>query len=167
MAKNNREKQIKIEQAQELNVLFQEAAERGNFGMIDQLVNELAYGTEHILPNPPQAFVLLKAKARLLDPENIEFDNTLCFMAELIGDNDVNPGNKAVLASITSQDSGTDLLQRIAEGDFKAIDENGRDFTIGFDEFEPQQTARIIRYSKQALKEIHAWAELPTEFYER
>lgn len=145
---------IKRAQAEELNRLFEEAAERGNYGMIDNIINDLAYGTDITMANPIQAFVLVKARARLFEPEDIEFHNSVCFMAELIGDNEVNPGNKALLSSLGSQDKGGDLLRLIADGNFKAVDENGSDFSIGFDEFEPQQATRIIRYTKEALAEL-------------
>lgn len=145
---------IRRAQAAELNHVFEEAAERGNYGMIDTIINDLAYGSEDTVANPAQAFVLVKAKARLFEPEDMEFHSAVCFMAELMGDNEVNPGNQALLSSMTSKDKGEDLLRLIADGNFKAVDENGSDYSIGFDEFEPQQATRIIRYAKAALAEL-------------
>lgn len=137
-----------------LNNAFEDAASRGNYLFIDYMIKDAAYGSGHVPPKPAQAFVLLKAKARLFDEGDIRFDNALCAIARLIADESVNAGNNALLMSVQSEDHGEDILRRIADGNFRVMDKDGRNFSKGFDEFHPKDEACIIRYARAAIKEI-------------
>lgn len=162
MKRNQRNAQLQV--TKELVGVFEEANARGNYALMDNIINDFAYGDEKgLTPNPLQAFILLKGKVRGLERGDRELDSTLCFMAELIGDEDVNPGNRTLVQSLYTNDSGIDLIERIANGDFKTPDENGRDFSQGFDEFEPEEEARIIAYARHAIAEFKRNPPAPDE----
>lgn len=129
----------------QLNDIFSKAIETDNYRFFDTIVRDMAYGTAYQNPNPVQALVMLKAKARALGENDPRFDDTLLFMAHIIANEDVNSENDALIRSLQSQDSGAELIQYLANGDFD-----------GFDDLKPVMQARLIVNAKQAIKILNA-----------
>ena len=129
----------------QLNDIFSTAIEADNYRFFDTIVRDMAYGTAYQNPNPVQALVMLKAKARALGEDDPRFDDTLLFMAHIIANEDVNSENDALIRSLQSQDSGEDLLKYIADGDFD-----------GFDDLKPVMQTRLIANAKQVVKILDA-----------
>lgn len=131
-----------------LDDVFNNAVESNNFGLLDLITRDIAYGGsgfEH--PNPVQALVILKAKARTLDESDPRFDETLLFMASIIVNEDVNPENAALLRSLKTQDRGADLISYIADGDFD-----------GFDGFASDIQERLVNNAQQALHRLKTFS---------